>query len=109
MEPENHMPQDFQRGLRDFAQRLEKLSEIGDSVPLVQVLSPDFVRQHTKFSTFEEMCEAVGITTAEEFTAFSDEEWERHVRANTSFASWEEMQQAGGQQWFERKWKETGR
>lgn len=47
--------------------------------------------------------------TTEEFKAFPDNDWEVHVRAHTAFSSWEEMQQAAGQEWFARKWKETDR
>lgn len=100
---------EFVSGLKRFSQRLERLKDIGDSVPLVEVLSPDFMRARTKFATFEAMCEAVGIKSAEEFKAFPDDQWELHVRAHTAFSSWEEMQQAAGQEWFARKWKETDR
>lgn len=100
---------DFVRGLKGFSRRLDRLKEIGDSVPLVDVLSPTFMGSHTSFSTFEEMCESAGITTAEEFKAFPDEQWEQHVRAHTQFESWEQMQQVAGQAWFKRKWEETDR
>lgn len=59
--------------------------------------------KHTRFPTFEALCAAAGIHTAEEFEACPDDQWETHIRASTPFRSWEEMQQAAGQEWMLRR------
>lgn len=91
---------DFQRKIQRLA---DNISSLGGRHPVTEILSPEFMSAHTSYGTFEEMCAAVGVTTAEEFTAMPDTVWEAHVRAHTQFPSWEAMQKAGGEAWAKRR------
>lgn len=94
-------------GIDAFQRQIKKLQNIvanlGGQYSITEVLDPAFMRARTSFGTFEEMCAAAGIHTAEQFTAMPDDVWERHVRATTSFQSWETMQQAAGEAFVARR------
>lgn len=94
---------DFRRQLNKFADRVKRAVPPGGQVSITEILTPAFMAQHTQFPTFEAMCEAVGIMTAEDFTAFPDVEWEAHVRTTTRFSSWKAMKEKGGQLYFKRR------
>jgi hypothetical protein len=87
-------------GLRRLQDNLRGLSQTG-SVPLTEVLSPAFMRSHTRFASFEAMVEAspFAVQSAEDFAAIPNDERDAFVRSATTFQSWEAMQQAGGAAW----------
>lgn len=45
------------------------------------------MREHTRFSSLEAMCEAVGIISTEQFAP--DARWDAHVTATTDCPSWD--------------------
>ena len=66
---------------------------------------PPFMRQHTKVASFDALLEASGfkIESQADFEAIPEAEWEKVIRANTSFSSWREMQEKAGVEYAERK------
>lgn len=87
-------------GFRKLQQNLSNLSRT-TQVQLTSLLSPMFMRQHTRFASFEAMLEAspFSVKTAEDFKAIPDDDWDSFVRAATRFHSWEAMQKEAGVQW----------
>jgi len=87
-------------GLRKLEQNMRTLSGT-QRVALTEILSPAFMRAHTRFSSFENMLEKSPFTvkTAEDFRAIPDAEWEAYVRRSTKFTSWEAMQKQAGAEW----------
>jgi hypothetical protein len=86
----------FQRQIRQLQ---DNIASLGGEHSATEIFNPRFMRTRTSFPTFEAMCAAAGISTAEEFTAMPDKVWERHVQATTPFESWDAMQQAAGEAW----------
>jgi hypothetical protein len=74
-------------------------------VPAGELLSPDFMRHHTRFTSFEAMATASGfkVESSEDFTAIPDAKWDAFIRAATPFAGWQAMLGAAGQEWAARK------
>lgn len=82
--------------LKDLQQRAEAL-EGEHQVPFSELYNADFMRQHTKASSFEEFLIQGGYgTTKEEFEAIPDDEFDEYVRNTTDFESWLGMQEAAG-------------
>ncbi len=95
---------EFQRKLSDMAHRADGLSG-NHSVPLPDLLTPDFLRRCSRFQSVEEMFEASGfkVESEDDFSAIPDTEWDEFVRANTSFPSWEVMLGKAGGAWAARR------
>jgi hypothetical protein len=87
---------DLRRKLERMQRNIER---IDGRHSITEILNPAFMRSNTPFANFEAMCAAIGVHSAEEFTALPDDEWETHVRTTTRFQSWEEMQQAAAGAW----------
>lgn len=88
---------------RQPEQKQRKMERPNGRHSVAEIMSPAFMREHTPFDTFEEMCDAVGVTTTEQFAAFPAEAWDEHVRATTQYTSWDEMQRAAGEAWAARR------
>lgn len=73
---------------------LQKLMNMGDSISFADLLSPQFITEHTDFETIQELFQKSGFTveTEEDFKAIPDEEWDTFITENTSFDSWKDMQ-----------------
>jgi len=70
-----------------------------------ELLTDDFVSQHTSFSSVDEMFAASGfkVETQEDFAAIPDAEWDNYIRSISSFDGWQSMLGAAGQEWAKRK------
>jgi hypothetical protein len=98
-------------GLQQFHQQLENLknkieSLSGEqSIPLNELLTPDFLATCSTFSSAEEMFERSGfkVESQEDFAAIPDEPWDDFIRRNTSFFNWREMLQAADTAWAKNK------
>jgi hypothetical protein len=57
------------------------------------LISPYFMRKHTRFTTFKAMVDASGFNmkTIETFGPDSNDRWDAFIKANTDFANWREM------------------
>lgn len=80
---------------KDFAKEMDRLArsfeELEGSVPFERLLTPSFMSRRTRFGSFEEMLDRspFEVSSTEDFLAIPDEEWDRYVRDNTSFPSWD--------------------
>jgi hypothetical protein len=96
--------EELQRELNDMARRAEDLSGT-HSVPISELLTPDFLLQCSRFHSLDEMFEASCFKTESEadFAAIPDAAWDEFIRANTSFANWEAMQGEAASAWAARR------
>src|SRR6059058_4311793 len=98
-------------GLEKFRQRLEELTNKVESIrgqqsiPLNELLTPDFLAACSTFSSAQEMFERSGfkVESKEDFEAIPDEPWDEFIQNNTSYFSWQEMLQAAGAAWTRTK------
>ena len=81
--------------LGDLAKRAGELNGKEMSVPLSELLNNDFIAEHSSFASFDELLAAspFNVETTSDFEAIPDAEWDAYIVANTSFESWQEMQQ----------------
>lgn len=99
------------KGLKELQKRMESLSQAvkniegQQSVPLAEMLTPNFVMACSRFQSANELFEASGfeIKTEENFKAIPDDKWDDFIRSNTSFSSWKEMLGAAGTAWTKAK------
>jgi hypothetical protein len=87
----------------------EKMKDLGDegkqSVPLPELMSPEFMSRCSKFGSIQELFDSSGfkIDSAADFAAIPDEQWDNYIRTNTAYPSWMEMQKAAVADWTKRK------
>jgi hypothetical protein len=94
----------FEKQLTDLQQRAERL-EGTHTVSMEQLLTPEFLRSVSSFSSFTEMCEASGfkVESQEDFAAIPDADWDAFVARTTRFAKWEDMLQEAGVEYTKRQ------
>jgi hypothetical protein len=92
------------RTLGDLAKRAKKLDGTR-TVPLEELLTPEFVRAHTRFQDAEGLITASGfkVDSASDFKAIPDEEWNAFIRSASDFADWDSMLGAALKEWTARK------
>lgn len=86
-------------GLEKIRSKLEKIKSNAEAMhgthdyKLTDVLTPEFLRAHSQFTSFDQMIEKSGfkVKTSEDFKAIPDEPWEAFIKANTSYSTWKEM------------------
>ena len=91
-------------GLRKLERRAKELDG-NHQVPMSELLTPKFMRESSSFSDFETMLAASPFTvsSAEDFKAIPDAEWDTFVRQNTRFSSWREMLSAASAEWMKQR------
>src|ERR1700727_1542823 len=91
---------EFERKLKDIGDRAQKLQGTTD-VPLSELLTRDFLKTCSRFSSLSEMFKASGfvITNADDFKAVPDNQWDEFIKENTSFADWNELLSAAVKDW----------
>ena len=84
-----------QRRLDEMAKRAAELDGKQQEVSLSELLNDEFIAEHSSFASFDELLASspFKVETKEDFEAIPDAEWDTYIAANTSFESWEEMQQ----------------
>ena len=67
-----------------------------ETISLDVLMNPSFMHRYTKASSFDEFLKLGGfdIHSEEDFKSIPDDVFNRHVKAFSSFSSWEEMQNA---------------
>jgi hypothetical protein len=98
-------------GLDEITKKLEDLANKAGEldgqhrVPMNELLTPEFVSNHTKFANADEMFKASGfkIETQEDFTALPDEQWDEFIRSISSFPGWSAMLGEAGKAWAAKK------
>lgn len=86
-------------GLEELQRKLERLD--GEhQVELSDLMPPAFVSAHTRFADVDSFLTAAGFEKEEDFEtdAFND-----FVKDNTSFGSWNEMQETAAAEWARRQ------
>ena len=94
----------FRKKLDDLKNKVQSIS--GErSVPINELLTPDFLAACSTFSSAEEMFERSGfkVESQEDFAAIPDEAWDEFIRSDTSYLNWGEMLQAAGAAWAKSK------
>ncbi len=89
-------------GLKQLQKNLEAMKGT-QKIPLSDVLTPEFVQSHSRFSDFDSLLAEVGITSKEELDAYPDAEFDAFIAANTSFESWVDMQKQGATDYAKRQ------
>lgn len=98
-------------GLDEFQRKIEQLrrnvEQIGGThqVPLPEVFSSAFMRQHSSVPDFETFCRDAGldISSNEAFEATSLEKLDSSARRLTEFSRWEDLKKAGVADWAKRR------
>ncbi|UOR00188.1 hypothetical protein MUN81_22235 (plasmid) [Hymenobacter sp. 5317J-9] len=86
--------------LNELAQNIEQLSQRSE-VSSEELFNAEFIAQHTQSTSFTEFVRAGGFVfdSAEDFKAIPDAAFDEHVRHNTDFPNWHEMQLAAARTW----------
>lgn len=95
---------EFQRELNGLARRIEALPT-ETTIPLPELLTPDFLSSCSAFHSAEELFAASRwtVVTPEDFAAIPDAEWDEFISTHTSFASWETMLSEAAKAWTVRQ------
>ena len=98
-------------GLDEFERLLKQLERNARSiggkrlVDLSDLLNPEFLGRHTKFTSLEQLFEEspFQIETQEDFDALDERELDSFIRASTRFRSWQDILDEGANEWAEKK------
>lgn len=98
-------------GLDELTNQLDRMAKGAEeldgthTVPMTELLSPEFVSSHTKFANADEMFEASGfkIESQDDFAAIPDAEWDEFIRSISSFSDWQSMLGEAGSAWAAKK------
>jgi hypothetical protein len=87
--------------LQDNAQALTGSHDVRGS----ELFPPACMSRFTNVASFDALIEAGGFTVESQadFEAIPDAEWEKVIRAHTSFSSWQQMQEKAGEEYAARK------
>jgi len=99
------------KGFDKLQRRLEELRRNAQAldgthqIPLSELLPPSFIKRNTKFEDLEAVFQASGfaIESQEDFEKTPDDEWDKFIREQTRFSSWEEMLNGAVKEWATRK------
>ena len=84
------------KGLKELQKKIEALAE-PKSVPLTELLTPQFVLACSKYSSAQELVDASGIDIGtREKLEQNRSELDEFLSKNTSYSSWSEMISAAG-------------
>jgi hypothetical protein len=91
---------EFERKLKDIGDRAQKLQGT-TAVPLSKLLTSEFLKTCSRFSSLTEMFNASGfvITNADDFKAVPNDQWDEFIKGNTSFADWNELLSVAAKDW----------
>jgi hypothetical protein len=91
------------KGLKELQQKMEALAEV-KSVPVPELLTPEFVSACSKYASAQELFDASGleIGTAEKFEEHRSE-LDEFLGKNTTYGNWSEMIGAAGEQYLKAK------
>lgn len=95
---------EFQHRLKDISDRAQAID--GDNhIPLSELLTPDFLAEHTRFHSASELLESSGfkIESVEDFQAIPQEALDSFINQNSPFSTWHEMLQGAVVAWTRKK------
>ncbi len=98
-------------GLEEFSKKLDDLAVSAaaldgeHTLPMSELLTPEFVSKHTRFSNVNAMFSASGykFESQEDFAAIPDEKMDEFIRSISSFPNWREMLGEASKEWAARK------
>ncbi|MBA3640415.1 MAG: hypothetical protein M3541_13705 [Acidobacteriota bacterium] len=95
---------DVQRHLKELQHRAESLSGERE-VPVVELLTSEFMLLNTDFESAGSMFTASGykVESEADLAAIPDEPWDNFVSSRTRFGSWNEMLEAAAAEYFRRR------
>ncbi len=82
-----------------FKKLSKNIKEIKEKVPIEKLFTPMFMQRYTKSHNFEEFALKSGLVNSEKevtlevFRVIPDKEWNKYILKNTSFSSWQAMQE----------------
>jgi hypothetical protein len=82
-----------------FKKLSKNIKEMKEKVPIEKLFTPMFMKRYTKSYNFEEfvlkseLVNSEKEVTPEEFRAIPDKDWNKYILKNTSFSSWQAMQE----------------
>ena len=96
--------EEVKKKLDDLSRNVKALSG-KHNISIKELLSPDFVSKHTKFSTVEDMFNASGfkIESQEDFSAIPDDKWDEFIHSISSFENWKAMLDQAVKDWTVKK------
>ena len=74
-------------------------------VSFAELFTPGFMSQNTAVSSFDAFLEAGGyrVNSKEDFAAIPEDEFDKYVKANSKFNSWQEMFHSASQAYLAKK------
>lgn len=90
--------------LEKLRRNLSALSQTTE-IKLTDLMDSQFISGCSKYANVEELFESSGfkIESEEYFLAIPDDEWEEFIVKNTTFSSWDDMQQAAASAYTKKK------
>jgi len=85
--------------LKKLQKKVKDISGEHD-IPITDLMTDSFIRQHSKFDTFQTLLDASGIKNAEEI---GNDAFSKFISTNTTFGSWDELKVAAGKEYVTRK------
>ena len=77
---------------KDLDGLLDKASKLEGEYDFDEILTPKFMKTHTKFDSIYDLFEANNVpVTTEELKAFPEDKLDEVIKNSTSFSSWEDM------------------
>lgn len=82
----------LEKQLKQMEKGAKELSKTSH-VSFEELFPVSFMRKYTSFSSMDELLDAGGfkVESQEDFEAIPDIEFDKHIRENTRFKSWEDM------------------
>ena len=95
---------DIQKNFDELQKKLNSI-EGEHKVPIVELISTEFMKRYTNFQSIEEMMKEGGIDieSASESQIESNTAWNEFVSKNTEFNSWKEMLVVAGEKYISDK------
>lgn len=97
---------EFSKSLKKISDNAKRLEDAGtQSVSLSELMGPEFISARTRFPDVETLFAESGfkIDTPEDFKAIPEEDWDRFIKAETTFSSWKEMLTTAGALWTKKQ------
>lgn len=94
----------LEKQLKQMQKGAKELSRT-KNVSFGELFTPSFMRKYTSFSSMDELLNAGGfkVESQEDFENIPDNEFDKHIAANTKFKNWEDMLSEATSQYAARK------
>jgi hypothetical protein len=85
-------------GFKDFENRINSLN---GEISLGQLFSTEFMQNHTKFASFDELISNSGfkIESEEDISSIPKSDLNKYISDNTNFNTWEDMLNQAGKEY----------